>query len=180
LAVPVAPDWGASETITEAKLDSISTVLNFLLAPPCCYAYKTANGSLAHATWDALSLNAEAYDSGGIHDNASNNSRLVAPESGLYEVKGNITFDINTNGIRGINIRKNAASVQTAGTSLIMLTPDANGTSETRVFASVDHQMTAGDYLETFGYQNSGGGLSVIGGTAGLSFLSIRFVRRTV
>jgi hypothetical protein len=180
LAIPTVRDWTATEIVTEAKLDEISTALNFLLAPPRCYAYKTANGSLAHATWDALSLNAEAYDSGGIHDNASNNSRLVAPETGLYEVKGNITYDINTNGLRGLNIRKNAASVQTAGTSLIMLTPDANGTSETRVSSSVDHQMTAGDYLEIFAYQNSGGGLAVMGGTAGLSFLSIRWVSRTV
>jgi hypothetical protein len=180
LVVPTAPDWGASETITEAKLDSISTVLNFVMNPPRCYAYKSANGSLASANWDALSLTAESYDSHAAHDNSTNNTRVSFPETGLYAIKANITFDVNTNGIRGLNIRKGAAGVQTAGTDLIMLTPDANGTSQTRVTASVDHQATAGEYAEIFAYQNSGGGLSVLGGGAGLSFLSIRWVARTV
>jgi hypothetical protein len=180
VAVPTVPDFTASQFVAESHLDALGTVLNFLMNPPRCYAYKSANGSLASANWDALSLTAESYDSHACHDNSTNNTRVSFPETGLYTIKANITFDVNTNGIRGLNIRKGAAAVQTAGTDLIMLTPDANGTSQTRVTASIDHQATAGEYAEIFAYQNSGGGLSVLGGGAGLSFLSIRWVARTV
>lgn len=104
MAVPTAPDWSASELITEAKLDSISTVLNFLLAPPRCYAYKTGSGAIAAGTWNALNLDAEAYDSGGLHDNTTNNSRVTATEAGLYCVFAQVRFAGvgGTAGVRGL------------------------------------------------------------------------------
>jgi hypothetical protein len=180
LAIPTVRDWTATEVVTEAKLDEISTALNFLLAPPRCYAYKSGAGSLASATWDAINFGAEAYDSHAAHDNATNNSRLVAPESGLYTIKAHLTFAINANGIRGLDIRKNAAGVQTAGTDLTFLILSGNGTTQTRIGASVDAQLTAGEYIEVFAYQNSGGVLNVEGANIADTFLSMRWTARTV
>jgi hypothetical protein len=179
LAVPTAPDWGASETITEAKLDSISTVLNFLLAPPRVYAYKTADGALANAAWNALNFNAESYDSHAAHDNATNNTRLVAPEAGLYTVKAHTRFAAHATGARGINIRKNANAVQTAGTDVFFTYSLPSSGSVGYVFGSVDVQLAAGDYLESFAWQNSGGALNVLGGITE-SFMSFIWKARTV
>jgi alpha-D-ribose 1-methylphosphonate 5-triphosphate synthase subunit PhnG len=180
LAIPTVRDWTATEIVTEAKLDEISTALNFLLAPPRCYAYKTASGALASATWDEINFGAEAYDSHAAHDNSSNTSRLVAPESGLYTIKAHLTFATDSAGIRGLDIRKNAAGVQTAGTDLAFVIIAGNGTTQSRLIASVDAQMTAGDYCEVFGYQNTGGALNVEGNSIGDTWLSFRWVARTV
>jgi hypothetical protein len=179
LAVPVPPDWSASETITEAKLDSISTVLNFILNYPCAYAYKTADGALAHATWDAINFGAESYDSHNAHDNSTNNTRLIFPENGVYELKAHGAWDTNANGIRGLNIRKGAGGVQTAGTDVITDVIAGNGTTQARLSLSIDQQFIAGEYVELFAYQGSGGPLNVLGGIAN-TFLSFRFVRKTV
>jgi hypothetical protein len=180
LAIPSVRDWSATETITEAKLDEISTALNFLLAPPRCYAYKTASGALASATWDEINFGAEAYDSHAAHDNSTNNSRLVAPESGLYTIKAHLTFATDSAGIRGLDIRKNAAGVQTAGTDLDFRILPGNGTTQTRIGASVDAQLTAGDYVEVFAYQNTGGALNVEGNNIADTYLSFRWTARTV
>ncbi len=180
MAIPTVRDWGATESITEAKLDEISTALNFLLAPPRSYAYKSSNGALANTTWDALNLTAEAYDSHAAHDNATNNTRLTAPEPGLYNITAHVTFDINSAGIRGLDIRKNAAAVQTGGTDLALVIIAGNATTEARLIATVDHQLTASDYVEVFAYQSSGASLNVLGGAAALSFLSFRWVAKTV
>jgi hypothetical protein len=180
LAIPTVRDWTATEIVTEAKLDEISTALNFLLAPPRCYAYKSGSGALANAAWGDINFGAEAYDSHGAHDNSTNNGRLVAPESGLYTIKAHLTFALNANGIRGLDIRKNAAGVQTAGTDLAFIIIAANGTTQTRLIASVDAQLTAGDYCECFAYQNSGGALNVEGANIADTFLSFRWAARTV
>jgi hypothetical protein len=180
LPVPTVPDFTAAQFVNEAGLDALGTVLNFLLAPPRCYAYKTASGALADTTWDEINFGAEAYDSHAAHDNVTNNSRLVAPESGLYTIKAHLTFATNANGIRGLDIRKNAAGVQTAGTDLAFVVIAGNGTTQSRLIASVDAQLTAGDYIEVFGYQGSGGALNVEGNNIGDTWLSFRWVARTV
>lgn len=179
MALPFVRDWGATETITEAKLDEISTALNFLLAPPRCYAYKSADGSLANTTWDAINLGVEAYDSHAAHDNTTNNTRLVAPEAGLYTVTAHLTFATNSAGVRGLDVRKNANAVQTGGTDLALVIIAGNGTTEARLIASFDVQLVASDYIEVFAYQSSGGALNVIGGAAN-TFLSFRWVAKTV
>jgi hypothetical protein len=181
MAIPAAPDWGASETITEAKLDSISAVLNFLLEPPRCYAYKSGTGALANSTWDAVNFGVEAYDSHGAHDNTTNSSRITAPESGLYTVAASVEFEANATGSRRINVRKNAAGVQTAGTSLrfVVVNAVAGAGNETTVAATFDTQLVQGDYIECFAHQSSGAALNVTGTLAG-TFLSIRWTAKTV
>jgi hypothetical protein len=179
VAVPAPPDWSTPETITEAKLDSISTVINYLLAPPRCYTYRASDGALAHATWDPINFANEAYDSHAAHDNSTNNTRLVIPESGLYTITAHATFDVNATGQRAMNVRKNAAGVQTSGTDIIFVVIAGNGTTEARPIAVVDQQLVAGDYLELFVWQSSGGPLDVVGGIAN-TFLSFRWVAKTV
>lgn len=179
MSVPAPKTWTAG-TVSVGDLNTeIRDALNFLLAPPRCYAYKSADGSLANATWDAIQLGVEAYDSHAAHDNSTNNSRLTAPESGLYNVTAHLMFATNSSGVRGLDIRKNANAVQTGGTDLALVIIAGNGTTEARLIATVDVQLVQGDYCEVFGYQSSGGALNVIGGQAN-TFLSFRFVARTV
>lgn len=88
-------------------------------------------------------------------------------------------FQTNATGIRGLDIRKNANAVQSGGTDLALVIGAGNGTTEARIIATVDTQLTGGDYVEVFGYQASGGSLNVIGGQANC-FLSFRWLAKTV
>lgn len=179
MAIPFVRDWLSTDIISEAKLDEISTALNYLLAPPRAYAYKTADGALANTTWDAINLGAEAYDSQALHDNVTSNSRLTAPESGLYNITAHLTFATNSGGVRGLDIRKNANAVQTGGTDLALVIIAGNGTTEARLIATVDVQLVAGDYCEVFAYQSSGAPLNVIGGIAN-TYMHCRWLAKTV
>lgn len=182
MTIPTVRDWSATELITEAKLDEISAALNYLLAPPRCFAYKGSDGSLGNNVWSGgISLGVEAYDSSNMHDNTTNNSRVAAPETGLYEAKASIEFEFHATGSRRLQVRKNAAGDQTLGTLLRYKTVNAvaGAGNNTSIDATFEIQLTAGDYLEMFAHQTSGGPLNVLGTIAG-TFLSMRWVARTV
>jgi hypothetical protein len=112
------------------------------------------------------------------HDNATNNSRLVAAESGLYAITGHITWAPDATGVRFADIRKNANAVQTGGTELEQVTIGAASAGlSTRILVYVEATLDAGDYVEMFGQQTSGGTLSAIGGQAD-SFLLFRWLSK--
>jgi hypothetical protein len=181
MAIPSVPDFSAAQFVNEAVLDQLGSVVNFLLEPPRCYAYKSGTGALANSTWDAVNFGVEAYDSHNAHDNTTNSSRITAPESGLYTVATSVEFEANATGSRRINVRRNAAGVQTAGTSLrfVVVNAVAGAGNETTVAATFDTQLVQGDYIETFAHQSSGAALNVTGTLAG-TFLSIRWTAKTV
>jgi hypothetical protein len=178
MAVPTPKTWVAAEFVDAAEFNvELRDTFNFLLAPPRCYAFKTSDGALANASWGALNFNGELYDSNAAHDNSTNNTRLVAPESGLYTIIAHTMFETSSAGLRLIDVRKNANAVQTGGTDLSMVVQAGNGTTEARLIVAVDAQLNAGDYVESFAWQNSGAPLNVIGGAANC-FLSFRWASK--
>jgi hypothetical protein len=181
LAIPTVRDWG-SEFITEAKLDEISAALNYLLAPPRCFAYRSTTMTLSQATWEVVNLNAEQYDSGAMHDNATNNTRVTATETGIYVAKCSVRFETGTaSTYRGVQVRKNAAGSDLSGTRIAIKLEPALGGGEPSIFGfSVDVPMTAGDYLELFARQATGSGTLDIGGGAEYTYLSVRWITKTV
>lgn len=181
MTIPTIPDFTASQFVDEADLDALSSCLDFLFDPPRCYAYKASDGALANNTWDEINFGSEAYDSHSSHDNSTNNSRVAAPEDGAYAVKVAIQYEANSTGSRRLQVRKNAAGNQASGTELRtkVVNAVAGAGNETTLDVSFDAQLVAGDYLEVFAHQTSGGALNVLGTIAG-TFLSIRWVARTV
>lgn len=84
----------------------------FLDSPtqPRCSAYNNTTQSINDSTTTALALNAEDFDVGALHDNASNNTRMTIPVGGdgLYWVRGRASFAANATGIRGAFLFKGA------------------------------------------------------------------------
>jgi hypothetical protein len=181
MAVPTVPDFAASQIVDDGDLDDLGDVARFLLDPPRCFAYKNADGALAHDTWDEVNYGAEAYDSHGSHSTVTNSSRVAAPEDGAYLVMVSVEFEANATGSRRIRVKKNAAGSEPSGTLLKAKTVNAvtGAGNETTLDAAFDVQLTAGEYLEVFAHQTSGGPLSVLGTISG-TYLSIRWVARTV
>lgn len=133
-----------------------------------CKAFlDTATQSIPNNTNTAINFNNEVYDVGSMHDNAINNNRVVIPSNGagLYSFKAQVTFDTNATGKREIAIYKN-------GVVLCASRCFTNsGTEQTILTTEVDDQSSAADYYEVIVYQNSGGALSVVNGSA-LTFFS--------
>lgn len=90
-------------------------------------------GAFNPMPWDG-----ENYDTDAMHDNASNNSRIVFKTAGKYQ----INVDITTNGGNGHwAIRKNGSTVLVGSTSL-------SGINLQYVVFALTAQMAVNDYIE--------------------------------
>lgn len=160
--IPTPPDFTAGQVLTAAELDSVSTVLNFWASPPRVHVYNsTALTHTTSSTWYLHTWDSELYDTDTIHSTSTNTSRLVIQTAGVYEIVGQCGFDNNSTGTRGVNIRLNSAGSQTGGTSLVQTNgPPTPDTSSCHIATPVIlYELVAGDYLEMFSVQRSGGTL---------------------
>lgn len=114
----------------------------------------TSNQSIPNGTQTAVQFNAENYDTDSLHDNATNNTRLTIPTTGLWLLQGSIDFAANTTGFRGVNFYLN-------GTTFLAGTILDPGDPVSRLQASTMEELTAGDYIELLALQDTGGALDV-------------------
>jgi hypothetical protein len=113
--------------------------------------------SIGNATWTALTLDTNVFDSYSGHSTSSNTSRYVCQAAGWYTCAGVYVAAANSTANRGARLQVNgtavqgsAAFVQAAGTG------NASGvTTPTR-----DVYLNAGDYLELAAWQGSGAALN--------------------
>lgn len=112
--------------------------------------YRNAAWSVPNATATAIPWDSESYDSGTIHDNTTNPSRLVAPVTGKYSVKAGVRF--GTAGAAGnflsLKLYKGASQMSAiwyAGTTASISLPFDD-----------DIHLIAGEYIELLAYQDTG------------------------
>ena len=122
--------------------------------------YKSVNQSINNITWTTLTFDKESFDTNAMHDNVTNNSRLVAKVAGYYIIVGVIVYLSNATGLRYIQMRGNGGTFYAAPNIQI---PAINGDTTTVVSLSF-FQLAVNDYLELLAYQSSGGALNVMGG----------------
>ena len=178
MAVPSQGTVAVGDKITASLWnDDVKDAVNFLLSPPRCKVYKTANQSIANGAYACLTWNAEAFDTDTMHDNTTSNSRITFTTAGTYQITLNLYMQSNSTGNRLATIEKNGTTTQGSGT-VIMETlgyyPPAvthNGFSLTTMAS-----FSAGDYIQAFVYQSSGGALNVSGTSEAHSSFSARWV----
>ena len=125
---------------------------------PHCRVYNSAAISLATSNVDqALTFNSERYDVGGCHSTASNTGRITIPsgEGGKYLITGHVEIASNATGDRQLSIRLNGS------TAIAAQRVGANASSVTIQSLSVVYALAAGDYVELWALQSSGGALNV-------------------
>jgi hypothetical protein len=169
MALPTVRTWVASEFVTATTMNGDPRdVENFLWQPPRVSVYKSANQTLTNNVEAVVSFNTELYDpySTAMHDNATNNSRLVARETGLYTVNLFMIFGADIDGQRQYTVEKNAGGTPNAGTELANAAFDAtSATIGMRIFRTFDVPLTSGDYIELFAFHTAGANLDLVGGT---------------
>lgn len=156
LVTPVGTTWASRIAAIDINPDGTLD----RIAVPTVQVYKTAAGgqSLTTATYAPVTFESEAWDNRSMHSTVSNTSRLVAPVAGKYRVSATITFTANTSGARAINFRVNGSTTQRYGTISV---PASTGGLATQLSTSTELDLAAGDYVEVWAYQNSGGDLTL-------------------
>ena len=126
--------------------------------------------SIPDSTSTAVTWHDELEDSAGGHDNVTNNSRWYAPRDGRYILLPGLTWANNATGRRAYFFKVNGATnyngdSRTAGAATNVI----NSGGRTL-------RLAAGEYLEVFAFQTSGGGLNIDGATNDGCFLTIDYV----
>lgn len=111
------------------------------------------------ATDTYLPFDGEDYDSGSIHDNSTNNSRLTAPIAGKYWVWANLLPEANTPWT--CYLFKNRTSAFAGGSW-----SNVNAVLSMHLGGEID--LSAGDYVEVRATQSGGTSriLSAVGGVS--------------
>lgn len=164
--IPTIPTFTAGQVLTAALVNQIKAANDFWALTPRCLAYQSTIQTFTTAVYSVISLDNEVYDivqagDSPSHDTVTTNSRIVVRTPGKYEVCGQLLFDVSATGSRSLQIRKNAAGAVAGGTQLVVSNNGAIATFATAVQVPVfEDTFVAGDYIEMFGYQNSGGNLA--------------------
>jgi len=122
-------------------------------AIPAARVTRTSAQSIPDSLNTNLAFDQERYDTAGVHDNTTNNSRLTAPVTGIYAVTAQFTWG----GSAGAGSR--FAGVMKNGSTLIARSQELAGDDDENITTQV--LLAAGDYVEVQVLQTSGGRLSV-------------------
>jgi hypothetical protein len=163
-ASDIAPDAvGASEVApnavggSEVANGSLGTA-ELASSIPAARVTRTSDQGILNGTVTALNFNSERYDTAGMHSNSSNLSRVMAPVDGIYMVTLQVHWELNGSGSRALLLEKNGTTV-VARDRRLASTDQINGPvfNVTNVL-----RLSAGDFVEAFAFQDSGGTLNVV------------------
>ena len=73
--------------------------------------YNSADLTISTGVETALTFNSERYDYGGLHDPASNPSRLTAKKAGVYIITASILWASAAAGARGLYLKLNGTTL---------------------------------------------------------------------
>lgn len=140
---------------------------------PAARVYNSA--TISHTTsgsWQTLTFDSERYDTASLHSTSVNTSRMTAPTTGLYTMTANINFAANATGVRGLRFLLNGTTVLAFD-----LQATAGAGATTAAVISTDYQLTATDYIEVQGFQDSGGALNMNASANATPEFSMRMVQ---
>jgi hypothetical protein len=113
---------------------------------PAARANNSTNQTIAASTPTVISLDGEGFDTTNLHDTATNNSRLTAPMTGVYQINGRVHWDSGAAGLRQLRIEKNRGLPVAKTIAEAMDT--ASATDDLTQNVSTISHLSAGDYVE--------------------------------
>jgi hypothetical protein len=139
-----------------------------------CMLRKSADQTISNSTFTAVTFNTEVFDTDSFHDNSTNTSRITIPsgKGGKYVVYAGLEYLANASNSRRLAVATNTIS----GTiNAYQFTGGFSGAPSTISFVGMAN-FTAGDYVEAFAWQDSGGNLDVNGDTAGGCWFGVQYL----
>jgi hypothetical protein len=134
-----------------------------------CRVYRTTNVTLADVTWTKVpAFDAEHYDNGGYHSLVTNPERITIPAGlgGTYLVTASCWFAQNANGFRLFQVTKNADAVNVDPVVYEDRSPYTPvGIGSVIAMSAGLWPLAAGDYVQLWAHQNSGGNLDLTANT---------------
>jgi hypothetical protein len=123
-------------------------------------AYQAGSAqSISNATLTAVTFDSERFDTDGYHSTSSNTSRFTVPAGmgGKYLLGGVVEFAANATGARSIALRLNGSTYIAFET----IQAATAGGQETRLSVETVYDLLAGEYVEVYVSQVSGGSLNI-------------------
>lgn len=150
--------WTTGEVPTAAQFnEQIRDNELFLYGPPTCRVYNNANLTIPNATETAVTLNAERRDPYAMHSTVTNTSRVTVPIDGFYEFGGHLSYDgASSTGYRSLLLKVNGSTVAQDERNAV------TGGVATTVSLATAYELTAGQYIQMFAKQSSGGDLDTL------------------
>lgn len=145
--MPLSTSRVPGGTITAADINGIASAVNTNDLLVGARAFRSAALSVPTATVTVIGLDGETFDSGALHDNVTNNSRITIPSTGYYCIVGVVQHPTGTGSVQ-TRIHKNG--------SVVALTAQAAPTAGAHIACITVESLTAGDYLELATFQTSG------------------------
>lgn len=161
--------WTVGQLVTAALMNSnIQALGNFVLAPPLASTYGSLGQSIPNNTLTPVLFDTNVLDSDSGHSTTTNTSRYVCQVVGTYLIFGALAFASNATGARNATAAKNGTVV-----SYIQGQIPANAATTTTTPYIGILPLAAGDYVEVWALQSSGGSLSTAGGACSLNVLRV-------
>jgi len=156
--------WTPGETVTASIMnthvrDNLIDLNGRIPYSIGAYAYRTTAQSISSASWATMSWSTTAYDTDSLWSVGSP-TRLTVPtgKGGLWQIQWNVRWNIITvNNVRIMSWPVVNATAQTA-----WMTENSTSTSQYQTSgATVNYNLSAGDYIEIQVYQDTGAAVNI-------------------
>lgn len=126
---------------------------------PRCVLTAPNSQSIATGVATAVTFPTEELDVGGMHEGVTNPSRVTIPAGGdgVYLVAAQVSFTPNATGSRAIILYKNGVAVNGAASIQTSVSTDFYTVPSFTTLIT----LAAGDYLEIYAKQTSGGNMNI-------------------
>lgn len=129
------------------------------IGPNVCQSRRDTAQSIPNATWTAISWNADAFDTTGLHNASTNDDSFYIKSPGVYRIEATVQFDASATGGRLAKVEINGSDID----SSIMQSAPVSGQA-TNAFTTTTRFLSSGDRIRILVYQNSGAALNTIAG----------------
>ena len=174
--IPTLPLF-TSGPLKSGTLNALRDGVAFWQNPPAALITGNAGQSTTSGAYLLVAFPTTSYDTDSM---VTSTSRITIQTPGRYAIAAKLTFAANTTGIRRIMIRKNAAGSSTGGTELYTETTQAITSAGIKTPVSMpagpEFQLSAGNTIEVFAFQDSGAALTLDTPTGSI-YLSVRLVQ---
>lgn len=154
--------WAAGERPTAAQFNAeFRDWITALANPPACRLYHSSTQTMNNGAFTTVAFNTEAYDTDGMHDTVTNNSRITINKAGLYVIQsclavpgdadGERITEFLINGSIEAAFERRGANVTTGGDILPL---------------TLVRKFAASDYIECRFYHTAGANLTMAAKTA--------------